>query len=479
MDQSREHNDCYRKREARELEALRSEAGGDVIGKLDRVVLREVLYARRQNEFEKLMKMDQDACPARVMVNLKSGLRQDVKTAEAFKARVVDKAKISPPAVTAIERRRRARIRGEKATARLKENCESRGVPVKKEMWLTHSLVIEAGEADIIRLAQRRDVNSINHDKRAFVANLDVSRPLIRADDVESSLGYTGNGIDVAVLDTGVDFNHAALAGSMGSQPAPDPGLGEGVGDFHGHGSHCAGVVGSRDGGRRGVAPACTIHDIKIMDQFGSSSPAIAVAGIQEAVNQGVDVASNSWGWTHADGMWDCPEGQCVLCEAADNAVNNSGLVFVVSAGNSNNDTCSEYDSHIGCPGNAREAITIGASDDGDAMADFSSIGPTPDGRSKPDVTAPGVDIGSVRATTGSDMLGNADPIDADWIDASGTSMSCPHVAGLCALMLEKNPAATPADIKRTLMDTAVDIGATVDEMGAGRVDAVDAVNAI
>jgi subtilisin family serine protease len=226
------------------------------------------------------------------------------------------------------------------------------------------------------------------------------------------------------------------------------------------------------------MAPACTIHDVKIMDQFGGTDSPSAVNGIQATVALGVQVASNSWGFTHADGNWVCAAGDCVLCVAADAASIEGGVIFVVAAGNENNDSCASYDTHLRCPGNARGVITVAASDDADNMASFSSLGPTPDGRAKPDVTAPGVDIGSVRATTGSDMNGSATPIDANWINASGTSMACPHVAGLCATMAEKNAALTTAATRTILMATAIDIGATVDEMGAGRIDAVAAVNA-
>jgi subtilisin family serine protease len=214
------------------------------------------------------------------------------------------------------------------------------------------------------------------------------------------------------------------------------------------------------------------------MDQFGGTDSPSAVTAIQATVTLGVQVASNSWGFTHLDGNWVCPAGDCVLCVAADAAATEGGVIFVVAAGNENNDTCGTYDTHIRCPGNARGVITVAASDDSDNMADFSSLGPTPDGRAKPEVTAPGVDIGSVRSTTGSDMNGGASPIDANWIDASGTSMACPHVAGLCATMVEKNPSLTTAAARAILMATAVDIGATADEMGAGRIDAVAAVNA-
>lgn len=476
---SRTHNDAFLAREARETEALRLELGNDVVAKLDRWLLRDTLYARRRRQFEELVQVpdaERGRFRSRVMINLGSGRRQSRETAAVFRARVSDKAKASPPAVTASELRRRTLLRGEKATVRLAKDLEQDGIKVLDSLWITHSVVAEMDVPSLARVARRSDVASFNHDKRLFALSLDVSRPLVGADQVENNLGFTGNGLNVAVVDTGVDFTHAALSGSMGSS---NDFTGEGVGDLHGHGSHCAGVVGSRDGKRRGMAPTVTIHEVKVMDQFGSTSSAIAVNGLQSLLTINVQVASNSWGFTHADGAWVCDSGNCVLCVAADNAVTMGGIVVVVAAGNEDNDGCGSYDTHIRCPGNAREVITVAASDDSDDMADFSSIGPTNDGRAKPDVTAPGVDIVSVRSSTGSDMGGSAPVVEEIWSEASGTSMACPHVAGVCALMLEKTRTATPATIKAALMSTAVDIGASADEMGAGRMDALAAVNAI
>ena len=390
------------------------------------------------------------------------------------------------PAVTSDRQARRQaatlfRRAGESTLERPLADAATRGVRVKKRLWLTHSLVVDATSPQLIDLAARNDVRAINTDKHVVTANLDASRPLVRADLVEG-LGFTGAGVDVAVLDSGVDFTHRDLAAAMGNQldftgdPADPANPPEGVGDLHGHGTHCAGVVGGRGKKYRGMAPGCTIHDYKHLNALGRGRPGDGIEAIQQAVTDGIQILSNSWGATHADGAWVDPDGTCILCVAADAAVAN-GAVFVVAAGNDDDDSCATYDSHIGCPGNARNAITVAASDDDDDMADFSSIGPTPDGRAKPDVTAPGVDIVACRASTGSDMGGEADVVDDIYLESSGTSMATPHVAGIVALMLEKNPALTPDNAKLTLMGTAVNIGATANEMGAGRVDALSAVN--
>ena len=462
---SRDHVEGFMKRERAHAERLRSELGSEVVDKLDRITLRDLIYERKERDVANMLG-EGAASPDdlyHVIVSLRSGQSDPQRAARSLDRRA---------------RRRHVaqlRQRGNAAVSRLVDDIERRGGRIRQTLWLTHSVVCEVTSEQLAALAARNDVRRIDTNKHVVSINLDVSRPLIRADLVEVG-GTDGTGINVAVLDSGVDFSHAALSAIAGGQfDFTNPP--EGTGDLNGHGTHCAGVVASQDGKFRGIAPGATVHDYKHLNLFGRGAPADGIQAIQQAVADNMDVLSNSWGATHADGAWVDPDGTCVLCTAADNAV-AAGTVFVVAAGNSNDDSCATYDTHIDCPGNARDAITIGASDDSDIITNFSSIGPTPDGRQKPDVYAPGHEIISARATTGNDMNGDADPVDDDWIETSGTSMACPHVAGLCALMLDRNTTLTPAEIKEILMSTAVDIGADVNLMGAGRVDAVDAVNA-
>jgi serine protease AprX len=463
---SRIHVDAHLRRERQDRERLSAEMGREVCDKLGLSLQRDLVYERRESEIAELLGVGavEEGHRHRVVVNLRSG-RQKLR------------ARARPP--TRRERRRRifqVRRSGQLALHGIEEDLEKRGAPIIQSLWLTHSIATDLTREQVEHIAARADVASVEAIKRQIAICLDASRPLIRADQVENNLGFDGTGITVAVIDTGVDAAHPALAGVVTSQQdhtGASGGVAEGIGDNFGHGTHCAGIVASQDNSRRGVAPGANIVDIKIMDGLGSTDNVIAVAGIQAAVAAGVDVASNSWGFTHADGDWVCTNGTCAVCTAADNAT-AQGVVFVVAAGNEDNDTCATYDTHIRCPGNADDVITVAASDDDDDMASFSSIGPTPDGRAKPDVTAPGVGIASCRAS-GTSM---GDVIDANWTNADGTSMACPHVAGVAALMLDKNSRLTPANVKSLLMSTAVDIGAAPEEMGSGRVNALDAVNA-
>jgi len=151
-----------------------------------------------------------------------------------------------------------------------------------------------------------------------------------------------------------------------------------------------------------------------------------------------------------------------------------AGVVVVAAAGNDGADPGPTYDTHVNCPGLARGAITVGASQGTTSIFTLSSIGPTPHGRRKPDLVAPGVGIVTCRPPgTG---LGN--PINADFTRVDGTSSATAYVAGVVALMLQKNPALTPAEVKRILMETTIDLGADTQEAGAGCVDADAAVRA-
>ncbi len=439
------------KKEEKEFARLSKKLGKSVVKKLDTLLKRELIWREKAEKIELI----------------KEEKRPPEKK---YKVIIAVKGKVKVPKKDAKGRRlsRKARRNFVKKESRKLTGGvvgylrEIKARPVK-EHWINNTVVVELTLEQLKKIATRNDVESIIISKKQYVADLDVSVPLMRVPDVWAD-GYTGQTIDVAITDTGVDNNHPALVGKViYNEDFTDEGN---TNDNHGHGTHVAGTVASQDGVYRGVAPEADLLNLKLMDGNGGSEPAWAINAIERAVDRDADVISASWGWTHRNGFWDCPDGRCVLCTAADNAVQD-GVVFSIAAGNEDNDQCGTFDTHIRCPGNAREAVTVGASDDSDNMASFSSIGPTPDGRQKPDVTAPGVDIISCRAA-GTDM-GN--PIDANWTEASGTSMACPHVSGVSAIVLDVG-SFPPFEVKQLLMDTAVDIGAGPNEQGGGRVDA-------
>ncbi|WP_037888732.1 S8 family peptidase [Streptomyces sp. NRRL S-87] len=284
-------------------------------------------------------------------------------------------------------------------------------------------------------------------------AALDKSVPQIGAPAMWKA-GYTGKGVKVAVLDSGVDQTHPDLRGVEVAEKnftdSPD------AKDRYGHGTHVASTLagsGARSGGRyKGVAPGARLLDGKVLGDDGFGSQSGIAAGMQWAVDQGARIVNMS---IVAD---DGPEVDPM--EEAVARLSGKAL-FVVCAGNEG-----DKPGTITSPGSAPAALTVGAVDKQDRLADFSSRGPTATGLSKPDITAPGVDIVAAKTTQGGEPAGNG------YTTMSGTSMATPHVAGAAALLLQQHPGWSGARLKALLTGSAKPRpGLNALQQGAGRVD--------
>jgi subtilisin family serine protease len=256
--------------------------------------------------------------------------------------------------------------------------------------------------------------------------------------------------IKIAVIDTGVDYNHDDLVGNIMINELEKNGI-EGVDDDgngyiddvygydfanddsdpmdgHGHGTHCAGVIGAKHDskGIAGVNAHVQILPIKFLKDNGSGSLEAALKSIDYATARGVDIMSNSWGGGGRSQA---------LFEAIERA-KDAGITFVVAAGNSN----SNNDKKPTYPANYKvdNVISVGALDGKGERASFSNYG-----EKTVHVFAPGVKIYST-------VQGNR------YKKMSGTSMACPHVAGVAGLLLASEPNLTYSDIKERLMGTSV-----------------------
>ncbi len=310
---------------------------------------------------------------------------------------------------------------------------------------------------EIDRLAENPAVERIWYDMPVH-ALLDVSVPHIGANRVWKK-GDEGAGVKVAILDTGCDMTHPDLKDRVRvSEDFSGKGSAQ---DGNGHGSHVAGIIAgtgaASQGKYRGVAPAADLYIAKVLDDSGNGRMSDVMAGLDWAVSQKAQVVNLSLGSNAS-----C-DGTDALSEACDAAVGR-GVVVVVAAGNSGPGSRT-----IGSPGCAREVITIGASTDEDDVANFSSRGPTSDGRVKPDVVLPGVNIISARAADTS--LGNG-TVDEYYTSLSGTSMATPHAAGVAALILAAKSSLSPRQVKEIFKATAVDLELSLNTQGSGRVDA-------
>ncbi|MFB9684280.1 S8 family serine peptidase [Amycolatopsis plumensis] len=297
--------------------------------------------------------------------------------------------------------------------------------------------------------------------------DLDHSVPQIGAPQAWQA-GHTGSGTTVAVLDTGIDATHPDLADAVAGARdfTGSPG---GSDDRVGHGTHVASIItgsGAASAGRfRGVAPDTRLLVGKVLDDTGNGTESSVVAGMEWAAAQGADVIAMSLSGSVASGKDPAVD---VLSEAVNRLTAQSGALFVVSAGNKG-----PRGGSVASPGAADAALTVGAVDGDDALAEFSSRGPRADGAVKPDITAPGVGIVAARAKNG--HLGT--PVDDEYTAMSGTSMAAPHVAGAAAILAGMHPDWDPARLKSALMGSAAPRdGLTVYEQGAGRVDVARAV---
>jgi subtilisin family serine protease len=292
--------------------------------------------------------------------------------------------------------------------------------------------------------------------------SIDVSVPLVGAPAAWAA-GYTGAGVPVGVLDTGVDASHPDLAQAV-AESADFTGGGDDA-DRAGHGTHVASIIagsGAASGGRfRGMAPDVRVYSGKVCRADGCPESAI-LAGMQWAArDQGLRVVNLSL---------DRPDesGTDLLEQAVDTLSARYGTLFVVAAGN---------DGRVASPASADAALAVGATTKDDTPAAFSGRGPrTGDDALKPDIAAPGADIVAARSSASS--LPRTGP-GGEYTRLSGTSLAAPHVAGAAALLAQQHPDWTAVDLKAALMNTATPLpGAGVDRVGAGRLDVAQAVAA-
>ena len=297
-------------------------------------------------------------------------------------------------------------------------------------------------------------------------ASLDKSVPQIGAPTAWAA-GFDGTGIKVAVLDTGIDTAHADLAGQVIEER--DFSGSSGTGDKFGHGTHVASITagtGARSGGKyKGVAPGAKLLNGKVLDDNGFGSDSGIIAGMEWAVAQGANVVNLSLGGTDMPGIDPMEETVNRLSAESD-------TLFVIAAGNEG-----EFgEGTVGSPGSADAALTVGAVDKADQLADFSSRGPrVGDGGVKPDLTAPGVAI-TAAAAAGS-VLEEQYPSDIPgYLTIDGTSMATPHVAGAAAILAQQHPDWTGERLKAVLTGSAKPGAYSSFQQGTGRTDVVRAM---
>jgi subtilisin len=277
--------------------------------------------------------------------------------------------------------------------------------------------------------------------------------------EVAHANGYDGSGVDIAIIDTGIDSDHPDLQANLGEGKAfVSCGTGGWTGNcsFYGnsnacntswdddndHGTHCAGTANAINNNSDvvGVSTNATLHAVKVLDCGGSGSFSDIAAGIEYVADQGWDVGSMSLGGS---------SGSSALKDAVQYAT-DKGVTLIGAAGNDG--SCTDC---VGYPAAYDEVLAVSATDSNDALASFSSTGP------EVEIAAPGVDILST-VPSGTEKL-------------SGTSMSCPTVAGAAAQVIADGTT-DPNNVHSQLKNSAEDIGLPSNEQGAGLLDVATAL---
>ncbi|MBI3859133.1 MAG: S8 family serine peptidase [Thaumarchaeota archaeon] len=274
------------------------------------------------------------------------------------------------------------------------------------------------------------------------------------------SLGLTGSGVKLAVLDTGIDTTHPEFSGRILACASEVKGA-RTCEDDNGHGTHVAGIAGASgvDPLGKGVAPSVSFMIDKILDKTGSGSLSQVISGIDWAVANGAQIISMSLGTAPVDAggtLSNCDSVYPTFTVAINDAV-AAGVTVVAAAGNSGT-------GGLGAPGCISSVIAVGAVDSTDTLAWFSSQGAAMKDHG---ISAPGVNIYSSWLNGGYKTL-------------SGTSMATPMVSGTIALMLTQSPGLTPTEVRTALFSTAKCLTSPCPNtmIGYGRVDSLKATNA-
>lgn len=368
----------------------------------------------------------------------------------------------------------------------------------RKDIWYLevdkeYELLIENGSFESIQI----DLQNALPDKLTN-PSLAWNVTHIFADQVWD-MGFTGQDVVVAILDTGVNYNHNDLQGNMWIHPDyPNHGYNFVEDNFNpmdnqSHGTHVAGTVaGNGNSGMvTGVAPGSKIMALKVLSDQGGGTLAGVLAGIQFAIDYGAQVLNLSLGFSNTS-----VQNRSVLRTAMDN-VRNAGSIATVASGNEGSQLSPPI--QVRTPGDVPPpwlhpdqtliggtsgVISVGSVDHTNTVASSSSRGPVQwetvspyndypfnpgMGLIRPDVVAPGVGIISLNSDNTS-----------GYSQKSGTSMASPAVAGVVALMLSKNPFLLPEEISQILEESADAISFTKSNAsGSGVVNALEAAEQV
>jgi subtilisin len=321
-----------------------------------------------------------------------------------------------------------------------RSSVASLGGKILREFKFINVVQVELPKIAVEKMRNARGIEFIEPDAevQAYAQTVPWGIEHVNAPDVHSA-GFKGAGIKVAVLDTGILTSHADLLVAGGYDTT---GTGS-YNDDNGHGTHVAGTIAALDNtiGVLGAAPSAQLYAVKVLNSAGSGSYSNIIAGIEWAINNDIDVINMSLGGS---------SGSTAL-EQACNSAYNAGILLVAAAGNEG--TSSGTTECIGYPAKYSSVMAVGSITSSNVRSSFSSTGSTLE------IMAPGSNIYS---TTYNGSYGTM----------SGTSMACPHVAGVAALVWSAKPSLTNVQLRNALDLTANDMWNDAWRYGNGLVDA-------
>jgi len=331
------------------------------------------------------------------------------------------------------------------------------GGKVRRVFHLINAMVVDIPKRAVEKIRKMKDVLYIEPDIKVHAYGFDGYTDVIpwNVKDIKADLvwNYTmGVGVNVCILDTGIDYTHPDLAplykgGYDFVNNDPDP-L-----DDNGHGTHCAGIIAAtlNNFGLVGVAPKVNLYAVKVLDSNGVGNLSACIAGIEWAIEHHMDIVSMSFGSQLYSPTFDA------IC----NLAYQNGILLVAAAGNEGDGNINTTE--ISYPAAFSSVIAVGAVNSSNVLAYFSNTG------DYVELVAPGVDINSTLPTYGS-QFGSYYGV------LSGTSMACPHVTGVAALL--RSLGLNNTEIRYVLDQTADDLGPPGKDpgYGYGLVDALKAV---
>ena len=470
-----------------------------------------------------LLLMD-DFADEKVSVNIVLKARPEPARMKAFTNKSLDKRAVRELVVNELKEHS---LENQAAVLGLLQNAMADGLVSDISChWVANVITCKATKEVVAALATHPDVLLVGQDKEMQIvdsceAGGDVPSVAashsatphvlqVNADDVWN-LGYTGKNVVVAILDSGTNPDHYDLKDHLWQGYADADGDGEkddlvngwnfvsnnaDITDDFGHGTHCAGIVcgDGTVGNITGVAPDATLMTVKVVNRTGGGTPAQMMSGVEFAVENGANVLSLSLGFKKSQ----ISETDIVLLRRTFENTLLLGVPVCAAAGN-DGDTYGvphNVDYPAACPppylhpdqqvnaGGLTSVICVGSVNANDEYVTSSSKGPVTwqgttfadyaydaghIGLIRPDISAPGDLVYSLKHDENN-----------KYKYMSGTSQATPCVAGVIALMLEKNPTLTPAQICETIETTAKKLTDEKSNLtGSGRIDALAAVNSV